>query len=292
MADFDADLQALTDAVGKTSDETAKRILDILRESQKKLAGELATTEWGAHHLEEMKKATADLMNEFSARVSDDFGKVYAEVWEDVPALIDGAMAAAGVPMDMMAAAPALSASQAEIMAGYSADLITNLAADAVKKINTALTMGVLGGKTLNEVMAEIGKNLTDSSVFGSIATRAETIARTELGRVFSAAREGRMKGIMEIMDARFPHVKVYKMWLHSGKPKKNARPRHRALDRQIVPADEDFPGKIPYPHAPGLPASEVVNCGCTHVLLFPGMKGYPDDVPKTIYDGAIQGTG
>jgi hypothetical protein len=277
MAAYDDNLTALVNASGKASNEITAKVLQMLSDAQKKLAGELATTEWGAHHLEELKAATAEALEEFKSKATDEVRNAYAEAWENAGSLIDGALVASGVDVSLIAAAPALSASQLELMAGYSADLISGLAQDAIKKINSEITLAILGQKTLNEVMDAIGKNLTDQGVFGSIATRAETISRTEMARVFSNAREARMKGVADLLKERNPGMKIYKMWIHSGK--KRFRPRHKALHKVVVLQENNFPGWIPYPHAPGLSAKETVNCGCVHVLLFPGMKGYPDKI-------------
>jgi hypothetical protein len=187
LTEYDQKLQAIIDSVGRTSDEVSEKILQMLSESQKRIAGELATTEWGVHHLEEMKKAVAEAMDGFAAKANAEMKNILSETWEETAAMTDELLLASGVPAEMIAAAPALSASQLEVMAQYSADLVTNMAKDAIQKINQALTLGILGEKTLTEVMKEIGKNLTDSSVFGTIATRAETIARTETARIFSA---------------------------------------------------------------------------------------------------------
>jgi hypothetical protein len=152
-------------------------------------------------------------------------------------------------------AAPELGRSVLEILQGYSADLIKGLSADAIKKINSEIAMGVMGGKPIQEVVKAVGRNLYDPSVFKTIASRAETITRTEMGHVHSAARQARIEQVVESND-----VKWMKKWISSGK----ARPRahHAALDGVTIPVDEMFLGYIDYPHAPGLPAEEVVNCG------------------------------
>jgi hypothetical protein len=61
-------------------------------------------------------------------------------------------------------------------------------------------------------------------------------------------------------------------MWLHAGHPKR-ARIYHLNLHGHTVPVKDKFLlGNIAmlYPRDPTAPASEVINCGCTHVGYLP----------------------
>jgi len=78
------------------------------------------------------------------------------------------------------------------------------------------------------------------------------------MARVHSSAREARIKATVEA--GTDPEMTWQKKWISSGKAK--PRDHHEGLDGVVIDVDEDFLGYIPYPHAPGLPADEVVNCG------------------------------
>jgi hypothetical protein len=120
----------------------------------------------------------------------------------------------------------------------------------------------MMGGKTPQEVAAAIGKNLNDPSIFTSIAARAETITKTEMGRVFSTAAQKRME------EASRHVAGLEKQWIHAGHPK-HARPGHEAAHGQHVPVGEPFNvggTKMMYPRDPAAPLDEVINCGCDHV--------------------------
>lgn len=255
---YDEILQSITDKATELREAQVANVRKTLDNLRKEFAGEIATTEWEAYNLPKMEKAAADI-SEFFAE------KYNAEI---LPDLTETSWTAGGEMIDMtsgievMSALPAYSETAVGIASNYYADLITNLASDMKKKITESVTLGLLGGKSFQETMADIGKNLDDPSVFGSIATRAETIARTESARINSAARQAR---IQQVTDEN-PQMKYKKKWIHSGKahPRKN----HLALSGVEVPINQKFPGNISYPHAPGLPAGEVINCGCTHVLV------------------------
>ncbi|TAN61056.1 hypothetical protein EPN18_07415 [bacterium] len=147
-------------------------------------------------------------------------------------------------------------------MKDFAGHVTQNLYGDAWSKIKSELTLGVLGGKTPQEVSKAIGANLTDPSIFTSLDARAEAITKTELGRAFSMAAQSRMEEAAGYVDG------LEKQWLHAGHPRM-ARPYHLALNGYHVPVDEPFlVGNVAmmYPRDPKAPIGEVINCGCDHV--------------------------
>lgn len=93
------------------------------------------------------------------------------------------------------------------------------------------------------------------SHVFDDALTRANTIARTELGAVMSDYRHSIMKanGVKKVrwVSAHDPHV----------------RPTHDAADAHgPVDFGERFPNGLTQPHEAGAPAAEVINCRCVLV--------------------------
>ena len=93
------------------------------------------------------------------------------------------------------------------------------------------------------------------SHIFEDATTRANTIARTELGAVMSDYRHSIMKanGVKKVrwVSAHDPHV----------------RPTHEAADAHgPVTMGTTFPNGLTQPHQPGASASEVINCRCVLV--------------------------
>jgi hypothetical protein len=250
-------LESLLDGVGKLEEKEVARSLGLLKELRKEVALQIVDSEWKTHYVPQLKdaveKAASRFQRQYQARVSD----AEVNLWKAGIDQVDWPLSYVGI----QAGATEISRTALEIVQGYSADLITNLSRDAAAKINAEISMGILGGKTPWEVMQAIGRNLDDPSVFKTIAVRAETITRTELARVNSLAREARIRGVVEAN----PKMVWLKKWISSKKA--HSRPHHALLNGTTVGVERNFPGGIPYPHAPGLPAKEVINCGCSHVL-------------------------
>lgn len=253
---------------GKLNQAEVKRVMQLLEAARTEVAARIAATDWQAHHIPQLRAAVEDAISRFQTQYQSEFSRAAANAWKAGVDLVDGPLRYVGIA----AHAPAISTSALEILQGYSADLITGLGRDAIKQINGQIAMGIMGQKTPHQVMQMLGTSLTDKGVFRNIAVRAEAITRTELAHVNSMAREARIQAMVE----DDPEVKWLKEWIASGKA--HPRPNHEALNGVQVPVDMDFsmyggqspvePGSgIPYPHAPGLPAAEVVNCGCSHVL-------------------------
>ena len=249
-------VQGLIDRVDKLSDREVSRVFGILEDARAEIEKMVATTEWRAEMIPQMRDAVNRAAERFRQRYTAAHKTSLDNMWNAGIDMVDSPLSRAGIRI----VAPELNRTTLEVLQGYSVDLIRGLTDDLMKKINGELTLGVLGQKTSWEVMQGIGRNLKEGAI-DSFASRAETIARTELGRIHSAARQARI----EAVAAHNPELRFYKRWIHSGN--RHFRPNHRALHNVVVPLDKNFPGGIPYPHAPGLPAKEVINCACTHVI-------------------------
>jgi uncharacterized protein with gpF-like domain len=162
---------------------------------------------------------------------------------------------------------PHLSNTVLEEVRRYSASLITALSGDARARIASTIDLAVLGQKSAVEAAVEIGRNLNDASVFGTIRRRAEIILRTEVNRMQATATAARM----DQHHKSVPDMK--KMWAHShiGVP----RPNHLALDGKVVAVSDTFSlvsystgltYEIDGPYDPILPPGEVINCRCKAV--------------------------
>ena len=257
---YERRIKDLIERFGKLADGEVKNVLAILENARREIAARVASTPWEAQHIPELKAAVETAIDGFRQQYLTDQADALTNVWNAGIDMVDAPLAAAGI----RAAAPELSRASLEILQGYSTDLIEGLAAEAAKNVKNAVTMGVMGQKTLHEVMKDVSLALDDKGILGKVSRRAETITRTEMGHVNSWAREARMQAVAAA--GTDPAVRWRKKWIDSGK----AHPRmdHLALDGVTVDLDEDFPGGIPYPHAPGLPASQSINCGCTHILV------------------------
>jgi hypothetical protein len=99
---------------------------------------------------------------------------------------------------------------------------------------------------------------------------RADTIARTEINAAY-------INGDWNGATALGEFGPVEKTWVASFGPR--TRPSHAAVNGTTIPVQEPFSvGGVPmmYPHSPGAPAGEVVNCRC-HVDYYYAGDTRPD---------------
>jgi hypothetical protein len=75
---------------------------------------------------------------------------------------------------------------------------------------------------------------------------------------------------------AQLNHVALVKKWIHNDHLVKKFRKHHKELDGMVVGLHDTFPvmtlsGHVyqaQHPHAPGLPAGEVINCQCSYEII------------------------
>lgn len=237
-----------------------RAMLDVLKELQRQTLDEIgraAITEWDAYHLKEMLNSIEHQIDNFAAKGKAEADGLLEESWGMGRNLVDIPLAEAGIYTGFR-----LSTSVLDTLKDFTFHKIEGLSEAAWDKIRGELTLGVMGGKTPQEVAKAVGTNLTDRSIFTSIARRAEVITQMEMGRVFSTATELRMEEAADHVDG------LEKMWRHVGHPKV-PRSSHLAADGQHVPVNESFNiggVQMMYPRDPGAPIDETINCGCDHI--------------------------
>lgn len=166
---------------------------------------------------------------------------------------VDNPLAALGAPVT----APAIAPTVLEAASLMSAELVSNVSTQARAAINRELRLASLGVKSPFEAIraisgvADIRKN---PSVFRTAFTRAETIYRTETGRVQSAAFLARYDQIED--DPR-----IEKRWIWSG----IGRANHAALHGTAAVKGRWTTNGVSAeaPRMFGV-ASEDINCGCS----------------------------
>ncbi len=236
-------------------------VLAILKELQKEVLDELGRASlesFDYYRLKQMIPAIEFQIKNFQEKASYELGGLLEKYWGMGQNLVTAGLAAAGMSVGGFS----LSTSSLDAMKEFTVSKIKGLVSDAYNKIETELHLGVLGQKTPQEVAAAIGKNLDDPSIFKNIATRAEVITQTEMGRVFSTASEYRMEEAAEYVEG------LMKEWRHVGHPN-IPRPSHVAAGGQRVPVKKPFiigGVSMMYPRDPAAPISETINCGCEHV--------------------------
>jgi hypothetical protein len=255
-SEFQKKIKTLMEEAGQLEDKKVKTVLKMLNNARKEIAAEVASTDWDIFHQRQLTESVERAMVDFGEQYGIDIRSSQKEFW-------DLGIVRADLPLEVMEIAiPDLmiNIKALEIAQGYSADLVGGLAKDAAKKINREIISGIMGQKTPFEVMKAIGRNLNDPSVFSSIATRGETITRTEMGRIFEMSTQVRLEEYKEAV----PNLK--KKW-QSSPMRPTARPEHHTaeVDGQIREIDEPFDvggEQLMYPGDPAGSAENTINCG------------------------------
>ncbi len=235
----------------------------ILAEVQKQVLGELGNASisgWNEYRLKQLLDAVERKLADYGGAAGGELKDQIKKMWDLGQQSVYKPLNEAGIYTGFD-----LSSSTLEVLSDFGYHKIQKVKDAAFDKIKTELTMGILGGKTPQQVADAIGTNLTSPGVFSSIAARAETITKTEMGRVFSEAAERRRQQAAASVDG------LMKIWDHAGHPM-HARTSHLAVHGQKVPVDEPFKlvdvdgYQLMYPHDPNADISEVINCGCDAV--------------------------
>lgn len=251
---FQKKVKELIKKANSMEDAAVMRAIKLLANARKEIAATVASTEWEAYRLHEMKAAVDRTMREFGTKYGIDLRDAQMEFWNHGIDMVDIPLREVGIWMVI----PEIDMTTLGIMQDFSTDLVTNLGKDAARKIMQEINMGILGGKSPYDVMQEIGLNLKDKSIFKSIAARAETITRNEAGRIMEMAAEARRKRAAEIIPG------LGKEWKH-GALSRVPRPSHLAADGQTRKVKEDFDvggEKLSFPRDPKGSAKNTINCG------------------------------
>lgn len=187
------------------------------------------------------------------------------EMWQQGEDYIDKPLAAGGIALEQRL--PMLAVDQLAAVRTFTAERLTNVAAEAKGKIGAQLGRVILGAETPFEAIKSVQAILGDE-----IPRRATTIVHTEVSRAFAVSSQERLSQAAALDD------RLEKQWRRSGKI--HSRWNHDVVDGQRVKASESF--RVPslkggidlmrYPHDPLAPAAQCINCGC---VSLPRVKGW-----------------
>lgn len=251
---FKSKIQQLIKQADQLEEAGVKRVIRLLADSRKEVAAAVASTEWQAYRLPELKGAIERALEEFGSKYGMEMREMQRSFWEQGIDRVDLPLRQVGI----IQAIPEIDTTMLSIMQDFSTDLVQGLSKSMIRKVNTELTLGLMGQKSPYEVMGTIGRNLKDKSIFRSIAHRAETITRTEAGRVLEAAGQKRKEMAATVVPG------MQKQWFYGHSPKM-PRLDHIAADGQIRDVDKPFNvggEDLMYPRDPAGSAANTINCG------------------------------
>lgn len=134
--------------------------------------------------------------------------------------------------------------------------------------IANSISQGIIQGESIDEISKRIARDTCIS------AGRSSTLyARTA---VTGAQNAGRMERLHEAKDMG---INVKKRWMATLDNR--TRDSHAELDGETIDVDEKFSNGLMYPGDPSGDPSEVYNCRCTMVYIYPD---YEQHFERTAY--------
>lgn len=233
-----------------------RSIITLLEDTRKEVASIIIKTDWHKWYIQQLNQDITRIINDLRAKYINVLDEADKKMWNLGVDFVDEPLQIIG----MMLPITDIDMTGLSILQGFSEDLITGLTDEARKKIHTEITLGLLGGKTPHEAMKAIGLNLKDKSVFSSIASRAEMIARTEMNRALSMAAQARLEQAAKNVPG------LEKEWRHAPYVR-NPRQQHIAMNGQHVLVNKKFTApdgtKLLKPRDPNAPAKHTIGCNC-----------------------------
>lgn len=175
--------------------------------------------------------------------------------------LADAPMVGLNIPAPLFA----LASEDVLAAASFTPDLIKGISHQIRDSIGGILRRIVLGGLTVQEGIASVGRSLESPGVFRSVATRAEVIVRTEVLRIQSIANQKRQEQNREVV--RSVGYSYQKAWLSAQD--KRVREAHRETNGQVREIDEPFDvgnELLMFPRDPAGSPDNTIQCRCVSI--------------------------
>jgi len=249
---------------GSMEAETVRRAMEMLRQLQNQIAGELLRAkDFQAFRLRELSANLERMIQEYERQLMALSGESVLDGYTLGTQSVTEPLQAAG----FQAAFFQPSQAQVNVLLDFSADLIKNITSGMLSKINMQIRIAALGNRSTMDAMQEItrilglkaGKKMTATG----IAYRSEMIFRTETMRAYNLATQSQQTASAQL----FPGLQ--KQWVATGDGR--TRASHLAAHGQVVDVDKPFSvggAELMHPHDPAGPAKETINCRCRTVTI------------------------
>ncbi len=278
--EYIAKLDALSKHVYTLEDEAARRSVSMLRDALTQINARIITADgWRLENLSNLQRQVKDLIAAFESELTNHVNGYVAQAWELGQRAVDEPLKISGVSLS-----PArLSRNVIAVLQGYSADLIKRISNETLTAINGTLAQAMLGLQ--NPLQAQqritqligVSDNLSDLT---GISARAESIFRTEVGRVNAIATQARQDQVAQMVPD------LMKSWVATGDHR--TRSGHLAAHGQSVRIDQPFSiaayiggpkEDMMYPRDPRGSANNIIRCRCRSITW---RAGYGELLPKT----------
>jgi len=278
--DYIKTLDALAKQANRLEDEAVRRAIRLLQDALREINQRVLTAEgWRLSNLENLQRQVNDIMERFRRQYTDAFSEIQTSAYRLGAQSVDEPLKVSGLRLEPARLNPLVVAT----LQGFSADLITKISEDVRTTINGTLTQSMLGLMSPFEAQKRISEIVGAKdklSELTGISARAESIFRTEVGRVYSISTQARLMQVAETAPD------VEKGWIATGDHR--TRSGHLDAHGQRAKVDEPFEvsaerggpkEKLMYPRDPRGSEENTINCRCRHIVW---REGYGDFVPRT----------
>jgi hypothetical protein len=154
--------------------------------------------------------------------------------------------------------------------------------ARASGKLNAVIERAMLGGQSLDDIIAQVGRAIGGdkfTGLFNPLGARAESVALNEILRMHSIAGQAHLEGLAR----QVPGIK--KQWLHVPVARV-PRPSHILASGQVREVGQPFSvggEALMYPRDPNGSPENTTDCHC---MLVPYMD--PSDLQPTARQKAV----
>jgi hypothetical protein len=289
-AEYVRRVRRLISNTGRLEGKARSEAVKLLRTLKRRIDAEVANTDFAQFQHRNIRRAIKDLTDDFSdqyKRVLDGLDAEVVSLQNEFHQDLQGFRGRA-------LGSPILNLPQLEVVQGFRAELIQKMSDEIVGRVSNEINLGVLAGKSPNQVMNAIRPFVTpltrkDGKTIGALA-RSEVIARTEVNRVFNMTAEAQIQ-----KDAAFLNQQgepAMKIWVTARDDR--VRDSHADAGRRYaidsrnpgpIPVDEPFivgGARLMFPNDPAGPPGETIQCRCVHAIVAPDLiAGTNLDTPK-----------
>ncbi len=268
-----------------------RRILELLDEARKRIAGELAGMDPlrpQAVQLRQLRSSIDAAFEHFRQQATITAQALERQGFEFGVKIAEQPLDAGGLRVPVAGQGlTGVSRNTLQIAQDFTADLISNLSRDAAGKVNAALQRAFLGGQKLTDIIEQVAEGLGGKGpldIFSKVGERAVNVTINEIKRGFSIAGQARMEELGE----RFPEMRKQWRWVNVGQeprmdhrlaPPEGANGQIQRVDEPFLVAGEE----LMFPRDPNGSAENTINCHCISVPYFDADAFKPSERQKTL---------
>ena len=266
---FATKVQELIAASRQLTPQARKQVLEMLDAARRQIVAQLVslnTDTFQAAQLRTLKVSIDQSMDQFARDAANAVAPMQYQAAQMGSTLAGGPLVEVGLETIALGQVNRTTLSIAQ---GYTADLITGLSRQSATKVNAAIQRAFLGGQSVTNIIAQIGRGLSSDGkfdgIFGEIGERAVSVFTNEVLRVHAMSAQARMEELAE------RHPDLRKRWRHLNAARIPRR-SHISAEGQTKAVHEPFmiapvlgaaEEPLMHPRDPNGSPQNTISCHC-----------------------------